>query len=59
MKPNENGSSAKDAANESQTPEAVAFENALRQVLRVSKEEVMRREAEAKTNRKSKHPPER
>ena len=51
MKTNEDGSSDKGAEGESQTPEAIAFENALRQILTVSKEEVLRREKAGRVGR--------
>ena len=45
MKPEENGSNAP-SADESPSPEFLAFEMALKQVLTVSKEEIERREEE-------------
>jgi hypothetical protein len=53
MRKNEDGSSAKGGGDESPSPEAVAFETALRQVLKVSKEEVERREEEARKTSRS------
>lgn len=44
--PKSDGTGAKGAGDESPSPEFIAFENALKQILTVSKEEVERREAE-------------
>ena len=44
--PRQDGTDAKDAEDENQSPEAIAFVNGMRQVLKVSKKEVERREAE-------------
>ncbi len=44
--PRPDGTDAKDGGEEIQSPEAIAFVNGMRQVLKVSKKEVERREAE-------------
>ena len=55
--PRQDGTDAKGAEEESQSPEAMAFLNGLRQVLKVSKKEVERREAEWRKARGNREQP--
>ena len=61
MKPKEeprpDGTGAKGAEEESQSPEAMAFLEGMRQVLKVSKKEVERREAEWRNARRKREQP--